>query len=287
MRHVALLAIGLGFSGAATAHDFWLQPAAFSVAPNTVVPVNALIGHGAARQRWAVGIDRVVQFKDVSASGTRDRRAELRLGNGAQDALLALDTPGTHILVLESTHAISELPSLRFNNYLAEEGLTPALALRARAGSTDTGGREIYSRRAKALVQVGPAGSTPQPQVTRPLGLTLEIVPQKNPYMLAPAEALPVQVLYEGKPLAGALVKLINLDFDARPLEMRRTDAAGLAAFKVPRQGKWLLNVVWTKPIAGNPNADFDTTFSSLTFGFGGIAPAATAATPTASPARP
>jgi uncharacterized GH25 family protein len=88
--------------------------------------------------------------------------------------------------------------------------------------------------------------------------------------MLAPTEELPVHVFYEGRPLAGALVKLTNLEFDVRPVAMRLSDAQGRASFSFPRTGTWLINVIWTKPISGNPNADFDTTFSSLTFGYGG-----------------
>jgi hypothetical protein len=36
-----------------------------------------------------------------------------------------------------------------------------------------------------------------------------------------------------------------------------------------PRQdGEWLLNVVWTRPLVGDPRGDWDTVFSSLTFGY-------------------
>jgi uncharacterized GH25 family protein len=268
MRRPLLLLLGLGLAQTAVAHDFWVQPGVFIVAPQTAVPVIIQVGHGPARQRWAVNVDRVVRFDDVTVKGVADRRGELHPDSGAQDALLMMATPGTHVIVLETNHAASVLPSIRFNAYAADEGLTPAIEARARNGSSDADGREIYSRRAKALVQVGPVDAAPQPQVTRPIGLTLEIVPQKNPYLLAANEALPVQVIYEGKPLAGALVKLTNLDFDFKPLEMHRTDTAGRASFNVPHQGKWLLNVIWTKPIKGNPDANFDTTFSSLTFGF-------------------
>ena len=55
-------------------------------------------------------------------------------------------------------------------------------------------------------------------------------------------------------------------------IAMHLSDAAGRASFAVPRTGTWLINVIWTKPIKGNPKADFDTTFSSLTFGYGGQA---------------
>ena len=266
--HRLLTCAALAFTAtAAEAHDFWVQPQLFAAAPGLAVPFTIQVGHGTFRQRWGAGIERIVRFDDIGPSGKTDRRAVLQAPGGPQDGVITFATPGTHVIVLETTLAASELPSIRFNDYAKVEGLTPALALRERLKLTDSPGRELYSRRAKALVQVGPVDGA-QPQVTRQVGLTLEIVPQRNPYALSPTEVLPVQILYQGKPLAGALVKLNNLDFDARPIETHLTDAGGRTAFNPPRRGKWQLNVIWTKPIAGNPKADFETVFSSLTFGF-------------------
>ncbi len=250
-----------------SAHDFWVQPQAFAAAPGTAVPFTIQVGHGTFRQRWGAGIERIVRFDDIGPAGRLNRRSVLQAPGGPQDGVITFTTPGTHIIVLETTLAASELPSIRFNDYAKVEGLTPALAQRDRLKLTDTPGRELYSRRAKALVQVGPVGAA-QPQVTRAVGMTLEIVPQRNPYALAPGELLPVEILYQGKPLAGAVVKLNNLDFDARPIETHLTDASGRTTFNPPRRGKWQLNVIWTKPLTGNPKADFETVFSSLTFGF-------------------
>ena len=185
-----------------------------------------------------------------------------------KDGDFSFEKPGVYVLAFQSNYAESVLPAIRYNDYIKVEGLTPAIALRARTRTNDKPGREIYSRRAKALVQVGSPDS-PQPWVTKPVGLSLEIVPDKNPYALAANEELPVHVLYQGRPLAGALVKLTNLEFDVRPVAMRVSDAQGRAAFSFPRTGTWLINVIWTKPIPGDSRADFDTTFSSLTFGYG------------------
>ena len=268
MRKLPIVLLFATSAGTAAAHDFWVQPQVFAAGVGVAVPFTIQVGHGTFRQRWGASIDRVVRFDDIGPHGRIDRRATLQAPGGPQDGVLTFAAPGTHVVVMETTAAASELPSIRFNDYARVEGLTPALAFRERNKLTDTPGREIYSRRAKMLVQAGGPVAAPQPQVTRPAGLTLEIVPQRNPYTLSPVEDLPVLVLYEGKPLAGALVKLNNLDFDARPIETHLTDAAGKAAFKPPRRGKWQLNVIWTKPLTGNPKADFETIFSSLTFGF-------------------
>jgi len=66
----------------------------------------------------------------------------------------------------------------------------------------DRDGREIYSRRGKALVQIGDVG-TDTDYVTQPLGLTLEIVPVENPYSLAPNSPMTSKIYYRGLPMKG------------------------------------------------------------------------------------
>ena len=117
--------------------------------------------------------------------------------------------------------------------------------------------------------QVAPAKpQSTQPQATKPVGLGLEIVPLRNPYALGGARDLPVQIFYQGRPLAGAFVKLTNLAADAEPVETHRTDKNGQASFRAKRSGQWQMNVVWSQPLANNAAADFLTTFSSLAYGF-------------------
>jgi hypothetical protein len=247
------------------AHDFWLQPRSFHLPAPGVAATSIQIGHGDAREAWAVKPERIVRFQAVGPAGAVDLRPGVRAG--AADQPLPLRAPGLHVLVYESTPIPSVLPAQRFTDYLREEGLTPALQAREQTGRTQAQGREIYSRRAKALVQVGPAKG-PQAHVTAPIGLTLEIVPERNPYALRPGEPLPVRVFYQGRPLPGALVKLTDLGRDEKPVEVRRTDAQGRALFRPRQDGEWLLNVVWTRPLVGDPRGDWDTVFSSLTFGY-------------------
>lgn len=249
------------------AHDFWLQPSRFWIGPGAAVPIAILVGHGVNRAPWDVASSRVLLLRDFGPKGVVDHLPAIRRQAVAAIPAMRFTTPGTHVVAIQSGHATSDLPAVRFNDYLKEEGLTPALTLRARAGATGAAGREIYSRRAKTLVQVGPAGAN-QPHVTRPLGLTLEIVPERNPYAPSRTTSFPVRIIYQGRALPGALVKLTNLRADQKPIATRLTGRDGRAVFNVPQSGLWQFNVVWTRPIKGDPRGDFDTTFSSLSFGF-------------------
>lgn len=264
----ARLLIALMLAGSASAHDFWLQPRSWQAALGSAVPFVVEVGHGSFRQQWGVDGGHLVALQDLSVNGrSADLRPLFKTGGKVPHLTRAFRQSGLHVVSLVSTDAASDLPSIRFNDYIKVEGLTPAIDARARSGTTNSNGRELYSRRAKALVQVGPATVRDDSIATRPLGLTLEIVPLRNPYSLGADGVLPVQILYNGRPLPGALVKLTNLEFDDRPLRIARSDAAGRTSFVVPQVGSWLVNVIWTQPIR-SPQAEFHTVFSSLTFGY-------------------
>ena len=260
------LAAALCAATGVSAHDFWVQPRSFNPAVGQADPITIEVGHGPFRSRWSGALDRVVLFRNIAPGVKSDLKPDLR-PTPDQDAALSFSAPGTQMLLFESNDALSNLPSIRYNDYAKVEGLTPALEYRAKTGQMQANGRESYSRRCKALINVG-VGGKPNPAIMQPVGFALEIVPVISPYALKPGQPLPVRVLFKGRPLAGALVKLTNLEFDVRPVSTHLTDAAGRAQFEVPRTGDWLINVIWTEPIKGNPNADFETTFSSLTFGY-------------------
>jgi hypothetical protein len=253
-------------TGPAAAHDFWVQPARFWTAPQAQTALTLQAGHGTERQRSRLPLRRIMRFWAAGPDGaTVDLLSGLKPG-GADDGAVALPAEGTWVVALQTDdHAQSRQPAARFNAYAADEGLTPALDARRRAGRQTTEGSERYSRQAKALVRAGPGGGS---AATRPLGLALEIVPEADPYATPRGQGLPVRVLYEGRPLAGALVKLTDLADDATPKEQHRTDRAGRAVFALPDRGDWVLNVVWTRALPPTEETDFATVFSSLSFGF-------------------
>ena len=262
-------ALAAGWAPGTWAHDFWVQPAAFGFVPGGDTSLTLQVGHGPQRQRSAIPLKRIVRFgAALPNGGWLDLKPGLTLASGPADGDIRLADSGTYVLALDTDdQALSFLPALRFNDYLKAEGLTPALDLRTRTHRLDTDATENYSRHAKVLIRVGSLSARAS-QVTRPLGMPLEIVPQVNPYATPRPTSLPILVVFENRPLAGALVKLTNLDHDEAPVETHVTDRTGRAIFAMPKGGKWLLNVIWTKPQPMTRDTDFETTFSSLTFGW-------------------
>ena len=256
-----IIAAAIATASPALAHDVWMQADRFQVPVGTEVPYRVFVGHGAAREPWDVPGDRVASLRSIGRDGSI-------VLNPVKSSIgkIRFQKPGTYIVAMVSNTTLSDLPSLRFNDYAASEGLTPAITLRERLRQTGQNGREVYSRRTKMLIKVG-SGRNAELHVTQPVGLSLEIVPQRDPFVTKAGQPLPVQILYQGRPLAGATVKLNNLDADAQPIAKGLTDQTGTVAFPHPGTGRWQFNVVWTRPIIGSRDAEFETTFSSLTFG--------------------
>src|SRR3982750_1015909 len=264
----ALAAALLAIAPLSHAHDFWLQPHDFWIDAPGTTPFTLQVGHGPLPQRSPIPLRRIERLDAISSDGAiRDMRAHLRLGGDRDDGDAAFASEGAYVLVLQTDDkAESHLPAIRVNDYPGAEGLTPALEIRERTQRADADGSENYRRVAKAIVQVGAGDSASDAQVTHAIGLPLEIVPERNPYAMPRGSTLPVRVVYEGRALAGALVKLTDLARDAEPFEARLTDADGRAEFTLPTTGAWLLNVVWTEPTPKGSDTDFETVFSSLSF---------------------
>lgn len=260
---------GLGLLAAtpAAAHDFWLQPEAFELDEPQDVQVRFLIGHASEVENWNLRWDRVVALRHHKQGAVRDLQSRLTPQNGMVPgrAEVAIEEPGTHMVAFESHHSFSDLEADRFNAYAKKEGLARVLAAREEAGTDNQNGRELYSRRAKLLLQLGDEATG---NVLEPIGHSLEIVPERNPYALGADRMLPVQVLFRGRPLEGATIDITELGSGEEPYEEKVTDAEGRAAFELAAEGAYKLNVIWGFPNPDNSQAEFETIFTSLTFGY-------------------
>jgi uncharacterized GH25 family protein len=264
MKRAALwLALAIPATSA-NAHDFWIAPEIY-VAKGKAAEIKATfrVGNAAAPEDWATKVERIVALRSISAEGVVDQQLALVPGQPGS-VTLRFARAGSHIVTLESTPAEITLSPKEFNEYLDHEGLSTIREWRTKNGQSDQPGRELYARRAKAIIQIGKRISK---HVTRPVGLSLEIVPERNPHDLKAGEMLPVRLYFRGKPLAGAILNCEALQPLGEPVTAQ-TDSEGRARFAVTRTGSWKIATVYSVPISGNLRADFDTLFASLTFGY-------------------
>jgi uncharacterized GH25 family protein len=264
-----LLAAMLVVAAPAFAHDFWIEPSTFRPAVGSTLEVRLSVGQGFRGEplpRNPAAIARFVLVTDAGETPIGGRVADEPAG------AVRIDRPGLALIGYRSLDSQVSLEAAKFEAYLKDEGLEAVIAARAKSGDSQKPSRELFSRSAKSLVQAGGSGTTGYDRV---LGLTLELVPEKNPYALKPGDALPVRLVYEGKPLSGALVVALAYDDPGKKLA-QRTDAGGRVTLRLPKEGAWLVKAVHMVPVAGDPSADWRSIWASLTFAL----PGAGAATP-------
>lgn len=260
--------LGTAICGPAAAHDFWLAPQSYQMEVARPIPLAIMIGHPKDKSRWALDPHRVITLSSMGPGGVTDQQSRMSTLTPSGDMILSLKGAGTHLVMIETTSAVSILPPEKFTDYVTEEGLTPIITHRNDNELEDEDGREIYSRRGKALVQIGDLDEQDAPYVTRPVGMTLEIVPQDNPYALQAGAPLTSTVYYRGEPIEGVTIGLISLDTKDGLIGTQKTNTQGEVTFKRPKAGQWMLHAVWSDPMENTLTADYDTIFSSLSFGF-------------------
>jgi hypothetical protein len=237
----------------------WIEPTSFLPEAGKIIGLRLRVGQdflGDPIPRDPALID---QFISVDSTG----RKPVYGRDGADPAgLMRVTEPGLLILGYQSRPSPIVVPAAKFNQYLKEEGLDAIAELRARRNQTSSEAREIFSRCAKSLVRYGmPADA----QADRALGFTLELVAEKNPYLMQAGQDLPVRLTYEGRPIPGVLVVAMNR---ANPMAkiMARTDKKGGVTFRLPEGGIWLIKAVHMIPAPDGANAEWASFWASLTF---------------------
>ncbi|MFD1470501.1 DUF4198 domain-containing protein [Hymenobacter caeli] len=272
IRGAALLLAAAAASGA-LAHEFWLQPARFRLLPGETVYVRPLVGESFRGEPWGNGARKILRFGRYGPVPADTADLTPAPGGAPADTFrtaVAFARPGTHLVVLRSNFAFIELPGEKFTAYLREEGLELALRRRQERAQQALPGREAYRRCAKALVQVGLTASAADTAYRRVLGLPFELVPEQNPYRLAPGAALTVRVLRAGQPVRGALVQVWQQQPAGQPTGHFVTHAnqSGRVLLRLLGPGPYLVAAVdmAEAPAALRDRADWLSTWASLTF---------------------
>ena len=254
----ALTAVTL-WSVPLAAHDMWIEPATFAPEIGQVVSVRLRVGQDLLGDPLLLDPSLVNQFVVQDAAGLKP---VVRRDGGDPAGLLRVASPGLLAVGYRSNPSPIEMAADKFNQYLKEEGLDAVLATRASRNETGNAAHELFSRCAKSLVFSGaPAGA----QGDRPLGFTLELVAERNPYAVAPDQDLPIRLIYENRPLPGALVVAMNRRNPAEKLSAR-TDKDGRVRFKVRPAGMWLIKAVHMVPAPAGARAEWASFWASLTF---------------------
>jgi uncharacterized GH25 family protein len=255
-------------TSAALAHEFWLLPTPFTVAPGTTLNLRVFVGENFTGERWAGKSSRLTRLMHFAPAGPHNLLAAATTADTLH-AAVAFREPGTHLIALATNNAFITLEANQFNTYLKQEGLDYILLERQKRGALNQPGREAYRRCATTLVQAGaPTALDTARAWSRPTGLPLELVPEQNPYTLKAGASLTIRVLAEGQPQAGQLVQVWQRS-PGQPVRISKlySNQNGRVLFRLPGAGQYMVSAVRMTP-ATLPQADWQSTWASLTFGF-------------------
>lgn len=256
-RALTLPAFLLLTASTLSAHDLWLVTGAAGARGR----VCARIGEHFPVSSNGVTADRVEAFQVRTESGAEPLKGVAEKKQFCAPLPKSAATAGVAEMLVYPRFI--RLEAKDFNSYIEGEGFAAVMEARRKSGKTDAEGRELYSRFAKVVM--GNAGGL----ATRPLGHVLEIVPEKDPATLAAGEALPVQVLFRGKPLAGARVSAAYAGAEMKGHEFpvtAETDAQGRALLKLDRAGLWYARLIHMVAAEDDPQIEWRSFFATLTF---------------------
>lgn len=233
LLRVLLIAL---FAGSAAAHDFWIEPSTYRPSAGTSFTTALRVGEHFVGDPVPRRSARIESFVVRTASGEQPVNG---FENQSPAGFVRIDEAGTAVIGYRGKPTPHELPTAKFKQFLAEEGIE---------GLTPTGARqrERFFRFAKSLVQIGDRQSDPAP-----FGWRFELVPRNGRF----------QLLFEGKPLKGTLVSAITPK--GKRLDAR-TDASGTVAFNLDK-GVWLIKAVHVLPAPAKSEFEWESLWASVT----------------------
>ncbi|MGC9369126.1 MAG: DUF4198 domain-containing protein [Paracoccaceae bacterium] len=259
-----LAAAGLLLSVAASqAHEFWIEPGRYQIAPGETISADLRVGQNFEGPAQSFIPARFARFEIV----TGDTLTPVRNRMGNRPALSQpAPAEGLTVIVHETEdRRLTYTEWQTFVNFVTHKAFPDTLDCHAARGLPQTGFSETYRRFAKALVAVGGGAGT-----DRALGLEIEIVAQANPYTDALPGGLPVQVLYQGRPRAGAQLEVFDKAPSGTVTVTRLTlDDRGRAAVPVAPGHEYLLDSVAMRAIGSDDPAQgpvWHSLWASLTF---------------------
>lgn len=238
MKLAPILALLVLSASPVQAHEFWIAPHDYQVAPGAPVAADLLVGSSFKGAKQTYFPQRFARFE--ARMGETTVPVEGRLGD-IPAMNMVLPAEGLWVVVHETKgDSLQYREREIFESFVAHKDLGDVLERHAARGLPELAFREAYTRYVKALVAVG-AGKGSDMEV----GLHSEIVALANPYTDDLSAGLPVRVLYEGAPRGDAQIELFAREAEGEvTVSYNRTDATGEALLPVKPGVEYLVDAV-------------------------------------------
>jgi uncharacterized GH25 family protein len=260
--HFGRAAMVMLFAAVASAHEFWIEPTTFNPAPNQPVSLGLRVGE---RFKGEPVVRDPLKIESFVVRGPHYFTKLVEGEPGAEPAgVVTLEHHGMHIVGFRNKRTHIELEADKFEEYLKSEGLDRVIQARKERGESNKPGREVYSRAAKTILNVGePSAMAMEPNFR----YTFEIVPLRNPATIRLGhDDLTVRCVQQGAvPVKKLAVFAERRDDPSEPLRTE-TDDDGRATFRFDRPGVWMVRAILMTPAAEGLDADWESIWATLVF---------------------
>ncbi len=244
----------------AQAHEFWISPGSYQVAPGTAITLTTRVGENFKGGSGIYNPNRFARYDAFTAAG------EMPVTGRIGDNPVTLDAPEGLVTVVHETLDLSlrYTDPAKWQAFVDHKAFDGAMARHAARGLPDAGFVEAYRRFAKSLVAVGDGAG-----FDRQVGLRTEILALDNPYT-TDRSSIRVQVFLQNAPRVNAQVEI----FDKAPdgtvtVSLTRTDGRGMAVVPVTPGHSYLVDAVTLVETANNDPAAgpvWQSLWAALTF---------------------
>jgi uncharacterized GH25 family protein/ketosteroid isomerase-like protein len=251
----------------ALAHDFWIVPLFFQVAPGDAVEVMGQTGVRFPESQSAVSADRVAEARLIGAEDD-ERITDVSI---REKSLLLRHRPsaaGQRVVAVALVPRTTRATPASLKRYIALEG-APELAQRYERDGVFPTSDSVTQRSvkfAKSITEVGERGPR---AFSRTAGHLLELVPANDPSSLRVGETLRVRLVYRGQPLGNAYMRAgtasiagVASDGVASGDTTIVTGVDGVARLPVRRGGLWNVRTLHAAPFQN----EWEVLFATLVF---------------------
>ena len=247
-------------------HELWIDTANFRVEKDTEINLNLRNGEnfdGFSLGYFNRSIEKLYwkqngnQFDNTSRQGDIPALRIVPIENGLVSAVY-----------ISKPSVIKYKEFKKFKNFAIAKHSQSAIDLHLDSGFPKENFSEIYTRYSKALLGVGGAEGSDKAN-----DLELELVALQNPYTDDISNGIEILTLYQGKPLAFAMLNVFersNTDFRVNSFVVK-SDEKGIATVKVENDNAYLIDNVILRPandkLLKDKGVIWESLWAALTFG--------------------
>jgi uncharacterized GH25 family protein len=263
LRIAATLLLTIALAASSLAHDTWLIPDRFVVARDTLVLLDLTSGMAFPALETSIKPERLERALCRVAGHT----FEVTAFSPASKSLrfkARLVEPGVATFWVELKPRSLQLTADKVQEYIDEIDAPRAIREAWANARRPRRWREVYTKHSKTFVRVG---ELPSPRSwAEPVGMRLEIVPERDPTALRVGDEFPVRVFKDGAPMAGFPLGIVFEGSSKGRIE--KTNAEGRVTFRLDRKGRCLLRGTDLRK-ASQAGVDWESDFTTMTIRIG------------------